>query len=559
VSETFQLGGDPDQIRTSARKWSAFSQAASVASSGIRSLDTSEFEGDEAETYQDQINSDLPKHLDTASTAWGVVAAALSSYAGELERHQQTMSALATKAGNQQQTDDSHRSALDRARQSDRSHTLSVQHASLTLKPGEELPPDSYVSHTSGAQRGLTDAKAALQATYDAASTVRSENAEAVRRCRSEIDRAKHLRFAKPPGFWGRLGNAVCGWIADHAGVLLQISSVLKTISGIAGLLALIPIPVFQQVMGGIALVTGGAALLIDVSVKLATGQGSWTQIGLDALCMIPGARMAKLSYAATTGYTAYNVATGKASMSDLVMTAGLGALSMRGGFHTKGGGPKGPDGPNGLPGGKTGGPQFIGMPTHVRYTGSNGAPRYKMVMPQRTGDSVTVQGGVGHHTTVTATRTATGHHVTVDNGGTDVLATHVDDGADIHWGDGSGPAASTRTPSAGQNPYRSAQPYASHGVRVSRDSGQNAMAEQMVRDMDSAHMNPRVDQGQTAGGTGYGNRPDVSGTLNGSQNVHAEYDRVGPGGAQGSRVNGHVDRILTNDPGSILFTVPSP
>jgi hypothetical protein len=558
VSETFHLGGDPEQIRASARKWSAFSRAASTASSGIHSLDTSEFEGDEAETYQDQINSDLPTHLDTASTAWGVVAAALDSYAAELAHHQQTMSALATRAGNQQHAVDSHQSVLDRARQSDRTHTLSVQRASLTLQPGQELPSDSYVSHASGAQRDLNAARAALQSTYDAASRVRSEHAEAVRRCRSEIDRAKHMRFAKPPGFWGRLGNAVCGWIADHAGVLLQISSVLKTISGIAGLLALIPIPVFQEVMGGIALVTGGAALLIDVGVKLATGKGSWTQIGLDALSMIPGARMAKLSYAATTGYTAYNVATGKASVSDLVMTAGLGALNMRGGFHGRGG-PKGPEGPNGLPGGKTGGPEFIGMPTHVRYTGSNGAPQYKMVMPKRTGESVTVQGGTGHNTTITATRTATGHHVTVDNGGTDVLSTHLDDGADIHWGDGSGPAGSSRTPSADLNPYRSTRPYASHGVRVSRDSGQNAMAEQMVRDMDAAHMNPRVDQGQAAGGGGYGNRPDVSGTLNGSQNVHAEYDRVGPGGAPGSRVAGHVDRILTNDPGSILFTVPSP
>ena len=331
MSESFQLGGDPASIRASARQWAAFAAAAGSAASGIRSLDTSEFSGDEAETYRDRITADLPKHLDTASTAWGVVAAALTTYASDLERHQQTMGTLATRAGNQQSTVDSYRTAVQHSRQSDQSHSLSLIRTRQQLEPGESMPSDSYVSSTAANQRQLDTANAALQATYDAASTVRSENAESVRRCRAEIDRAKHMRFAKPPGFWGRLKNSVCDWIADHADVLQQISSVLKTISGIAGLLALIPIPVVQEVMAGIALATGGAALLIDVGVKLATGKGSWTQIGLDALSMVPGARAAKVAFVATTAYTGYNVATGKASVADLVMTVGLGALGMKG------------------------------------------------------------------------------------------------------------------------------------------------------------------------------------------------------------------------------------
>lgn len=351
MSQSFQLGGDPAQIRASAGQWLAFSQAAGSASSGIRSLDTADFEGDEAETYQDQINSDLPKHLDTASSAWGVVAAALTAYASELEEHQRTMTTLAVRARNQQSAVNSCQTALDHSQRSDRSHALSLIRTRQDLKPGQQMPDDTYVSSTSGNQQNLDGARSALQATYDAASKVRGANDESVRRCRSEIDRAKGMRFAKPPGFWGRLKDSVCGWIADHAGVLLKISSVLKTISGIAGMLALLPIPGFQEVMGGIALASGGAALLIDVGVKLATGKGSWTQIGLDALSMVPGARAAKLSYAVTTGYTAYNVATGKASVSDLVMTVGMGALSMRGGgkFGEEGA-VKGPGGPNELP-----------------------------------------------------------------------------------------------------------------------------------------------------------------------------------------------------------------
>lgn len=359
MSESFQLGGDPAQIRVSARQWAAFSQAASTAWSGIRSLDTADFQGDEAETYQDRINSDLPQHLDTASTAWNVVAVALSTYASELEAHQRRMSALAVQAGHQQATVNSCRTALNHSQQADRTHSLSLIQTRESLGPGEQMPVDGYVSSTSGDRRSLHDANTALQATFDAASKVRSENAESVRRCRSEIDRAKGMRFAKPPGFWGRLAGSVCDWISDHADVLLQISSVLKTISGIAGMLALLPIPGLQEVMGGIALVTGGAALIIDAGVKLATGRGSWTQIGLDALSMIPGARAAKLAFAANTAYGGYQVATGNESLTSFALNTGMGALAFKGGGRVhEGGGARSNSGGSKIqgPGGSRGG-----------------------------------------------------------------------------------------------------------------------------------------------------------------------------------------------------------
>jgi hypothetical protein len=96
------------------------------------------------------------------------------------------------------------------------------------------------------------------------------------------------LRFEKPPGFWGRLKNSVVDWVKDHADVLKKISGVLKIISAIAGVLSFIP--VLAPIMGPIALVTGGAALLIDVGLKLATGEGSWLSIGIDAATMLlPG------------------------------------------------------------------------------------------------------------------------------------------------------------------------------------------------------------------------------------------------------------------------------
>ena len=334
VAESFRLSGDPSSIRASAREWQTFSDAAASACTDIRSLDTADFIGDEADTYTDQINSDLPTHLDTASQSWGIVATALTTYAVALEGYQSTMSALATRAGNQQQSVDHQQHQVSSAQSADAAHTSAIALATAELKPGETLPADTYHSTTSTAQNNLASARQALQSTYDAATKTRADNAEAVRRCRHEIDRAKDMRFAKPPGFWGRLKDSVCGWISDHAGVLTQISSVLKTISGIAGLIAMIPIPGLQELALGVALGAGGAALLIDVGVKLATGKGSWVQIGIEALSLVPGAKAAMFAGAASTAYTGYEVSQGKASCRDLVMSTGMTALNFKGGVH---------------------------------------------------------------------------------------------------------------------------------------------------------------------------------------------------------------------------------
>jgi len=325
MGESFTLGGDPGSIRASATMWRTFSTDASTASSDVRSLDTTEFQGDEADAYRDKVSDDLPPRLDTTSEAWQVVSAALKTYAGKLEDLQARMATLKARAGDQSDKVTSAQSTLSSARAADKSHTQSRQDAAAQLKPGESLPTDTYHGQTSGAQTSLSTAKQALQDTIDAAATVRSEHTQALDACCTEIDRAKEMRFADPPGFWGKLSESVGDWIQDHADVLKTISSVLKTISGIAGMLALIPC--LAPIMGPIALVTGGAALGIDVAVKLATGDGSWLQIGVDALSMVPGARAAKAAFGASVAVTGYNISQGNASWADMAMVVGMGAL----------------------------------------------------------------------------------------------------------------------------------------------------------------------------------------------------------------------------------------
>jgi hypothetical protein len=72
--------------------------------------------------------------------------------------------------------------------------------------------------------------------------------------------------------------------------VLAEISTVLKGVSAVLGVLSLVP---GLQFLAPFAIAAGAIALGIDVAIKLATGKGSWTSIGIDAaLTFLPGGKI---------------------------------------------------------------------------------------------------------------------------------------------------------------------------------------------------------------------------------------------------------------------------
>ena len=86
-----------------------------------------------------------------------------------------------------------------------------------------------------------------------------------------------------------RAWDSVKGWISDHADVLAKISTVLKGVSAVLGVLSLVP---GLQFLAPFAMAAGAIALGIDVAIKLATGKGSWASIGIDAaLTFLPGGK----------------------------------------------------------------------------------------------------------------------------------------------------------------------------------------------------------------------------------------------------------------------------
>lgn len=293
MTETFELSGDPDAIIGSAQHWTNFGSSAHSASSDVSSLDASQFSGDEADTYRGRINKDMTPHLATAGDAWSDVGSALRTYAGTLRDLQQRMTALKAAAAEQKSKVDSSAQAVQQAQQADQTNSSAT------------APDPHYKSGTADANTGHADAVSAFNGSVSEAAAIRKEHREAIQKCCGTIDDAKHKRFQKPPGFWDKLGAVVVDQFKKTLAFAVKyVSPMLKMVSMVAGVLALVPF--LTPIMGPIALAAGATALAIDVLNKLVTGQGSWTQMGLDTLGLVPGVKqlstfgkMAKLGNAA--------------------------------------------------------------------------------------------------------------------------------------------------------------------------------------------------------------------------------------------------------------------
>ena len=283
----FVLGGDPTSIRASGTVWQTFGAAAGDTGADLRHLDSGEFDGDEADIYRSRINHDLPPYLSVTSQAWTLVAAALTGYADTLDQLQTEIAGLRSTGWHQWQTADAARASARQAAADDAAHAADRTAQADALPAGHTLPADTYHPAAADAHAAADRTAADLQTTVDAAAGVRIRNTHAVERCTATIDEARRMRFQDPPGWLGALWDDVCGWVADHIDILQTLSAVLKKIAGIAGMLALIPI--LAPLAGPVALAAGGLAAGIDAGIKITTGEGDWTQIGLDMAAFISG------------------------------------------------------------------------------------------------------------------------------------------------------------------------------------------------------------------------------------------------------------------------------
>jgi RHS repeat-associated protein len=285
-AEEFRLDGDPTAIRSSAARWSTFGTEASDAATQIRALDTTLFVGPEGEQYRQGLKESLPPHLDVTGTAYQSVGGALTTFASALSGLQDRMRPIAAKAPALWQALQTAQGRVSAAHTADQRHQQALRDAPPP-PAGQSPAPDTYHSDTSTATGTLTTAQQAWNDNLTAARAVQTDLHTAIDTCCTAIHAAADTRFKHNPHGLGAVTAAFKNFVSDHVAELAKLSSVLKLVSGIAGVLSFIP--VIGEVAAPIALITAGAALAIDASIKYATGKGSWTSIAIDgALLALP-------------------------------------------------------------------------------------------------------------------------------------------------------------------------------------------------------------------------------------------------------------------------------
>jgi hypothetical protein len=279
-AQDFRVGGDPGAVRASASGWLVFGEELSAAGDQIRSLDSSLFIGPVGDADREGLGASLPAHLQIAGEAHCQVGESLAALSSEMAAAQEAVAPWAVRAPWLWQDLLAARGRALDAAAADESRRLAVF---------AEPAADGCESEAGAASWALSSAQRAWDDAHGEALRVKAGFQAAVAACARSIDEAAAMRPNHNPHGWAAAASGFKGFVKDHAAGLAQLSNVLKTVSGIAGVLSFIP--VVGEAAAVIAVGTAAVSIGVDASLKYATGQGSWKTICVDAaLTALPAA-----------------------------------------------------------------------------------------------------------------------------------------------------------------------------------------------------------------------------------------------------------------------------
>lgn len=239
--------GEPIALADAARSVGAAGRVFAEAAERVARLNSTGWSGEAADAFRTRL-ADLPRDLDLAARSHRTAARQLDDYSSGLALRQRRADELERRA------------------------------EELRRQQPTALAETDLAAVVATARRLYADHRAA------GASVARA------------IREAANAPYEKP-GRLSRALHAAKDWVARHADVLVAMSTVLKGVSAVLGVLCLVPGLTF---LAPFALLTAGLALVVDVGMKLATGEGSWTAIGLDAaLTFVPGGKLLSRARAA--------------------------------------------------------------------------------------------------------------------------------------------------------------------------------------------------------------------------------------------------------------------
>ena len=253
--------GQPEAYEGLARAFETTADHAGEARATLTAFTTSVgsdvWRGQAADAFRDGID-ELPPKLVKLADSYARASGAMAAYA-------RTLGELQARA----------EAVLSRAQAAAAEEEASLQRRDQAQALDPVGPTIGYDDAIADAARRRGSAEAELE-------DIRAERVAAESRAIAGLDEAGDMGIAND-GWLKRAWGSVDRWIDDHAGILRGVSSILKAVSAVAGLLSFIPF--LTPFMAPLAFATAGLTLGLD-AVLVATGNGSWKALAVDAALM---------------------------------------------------------------------------------------------------------------------------------------------------------------------------------------------------------------------------------------------------------------------------------
>lgn len=259
--------GDPAALGTAAGAVTGAGRVLGDAAANVTRLNSAGWTGDAADAFRGQL-ADLPRDLDLAARSHRTAARTLTDYGTGLAARQRRATELETRAATLRQQESAAVAEVNRLA----GRTAPAGSPEFTALKGR------YDSARARATSIGSDLQEVLAEARRLHSEHRSAAADAARALRGVADAPY-----EEPGWLSRAWSSVKGWIAEHAETLRTISSVLKGISAVLGVLSFVP---GLQFLAPFAMGLGVAALVIDGAL-CAAGEGDWASFAIDAALTI--------------------------------------------------------------------------------------------------------------------------------------------------------------------------------------------------------------------------------------------------------------------------------
>ena len=250
--------GDPAALTAAAESLEGVRSIAADAGVAVARLDTGGWAGEAGDGFRSRI-APLPADLDRVARAHRRAAATLAGYGAELRGRQRRAAELEARAAELRR---------------------------LLAAAGPVAAGPAAAGHAAAVEQQLAGVLADAR-------RLRAEHVAAAAAAARALRDATDPPYERP----GRLARAVGtvrSWVRDHAEDLAHVATVLRGVSAALGTVSLVP---GMHFLAPFAIAAGGAAVAIDVAVRVAAGRGSWTGLALDAaLTVVPAGPVARVA-----------------------------------------------------------------------------------------------------------------------------------------------------------------------------------------------------------------------------------------------------------------------